>query len=288
MKVIRIMTLMATMVLLISILLLPNTPSDLIEADELLKAGDYEKAIPLLVQGNTDPLIVGNACYHAGEAYQDSQNGDPEKVKELWGQALKYYEQGIQEEWDRVDLKYNYEFVQAALKSHNQDQEDQKDQQEDGDTSKQDSQDQQDDQTQKESDGQEDKQNQQEDGDTSKQDSQDQQDDQTQEESQNQEANQNQEDGDNQDGNLNQQGEQDQEEGDSQEGNQGQDGDDSQEGNQGQDGTIDQAQEGTENTDDKSEAVNTILKMLEAQEAESLKNNQEVINSDEGGGKNDW
>lgn len=213
---------------------------------------NYEKAGEHLSKSEDVALILGNTYYRLG-----SNEKEPTKQLELYNKSLDSYRMGIMEDSQNVELKYNYEYVKKLLDQQQQQQNQENNQ-----------------------DGKDDRENQdKQDSSKDNQEGQDQEEQQNQE-GQNQEEQQDQQeqqDQEGQQGQENQQNKQDQEK-------QQQGSDEKQEEKEGQQG---QASEEGEPTDEEKAAIEQVLRMLEQQEKQSLKNNQAVIRQ----GKeedNDW
>lgn len=76
----------------------------------LYNAGDYEGAIEPLIEAQADALAIGNAYYFAGEGLEDGH-----QQMAMYQSAVEAYETGIIEAPQRTDLKYNYAFVKDLL-----------------------------------------------------------------------------------------------------------------------------------------------------------------------------
>ena len=210
--------------------------------------GEYERAMDYYEKsGDTVEkfLNTGNTFFMIGNSLEDS-----EQKLQCYMQALKYYYDGIVLFPRNVPLKYNYEAVKGLADDLLKDMDQQSSDQSDGDDSQE--------QDGQEQDGQE--------QDSQEQDGQEQ-------------------DGQEQDGAS---AEQDQDESpDAQsQADEGEDADGEESGAQEQDDGEDAGRDAISQDDEgielDREAIERILRMLESQERESLKNNQEVIGGKDG------
>lgn len=219
----------------------------------LYDAGDYQGAIEPLIEAQADALAIGNAYYFAGEGLEDGN-----QQMAMYQSAVEAYEAGIIEAPQRTDLKYNYAFVKDLL-TKAQEQANQENQS-----------------------GSE--QNEEEKGDDSQEGKEE-----------------NSEDGQQQEGDQGQEGnEADQEASEQETSDQGQepseDGEAAEEEGQSSSPEASEGQEegaqGSETEDGAEEAltnqaIEQILELLEQQEADSLKNNQNMVQGEQGN-DNDW
>ncbi len=231
---------------------------------------DYEQAIEHYSQSEDSNMALGNAYYRQGSNLQD-----PKQQMQIYQQGLEQYLTGMKVQPDNIELKYNYEFLKKQMddQQKNQDQDNQNKDQENEDQKNQDK-----DQENKDQENQnQDEQNQDERNE--EQEGQDEQNQNGQNEDQ-----QNQENQENQDDENQSKEDQDKENQDQQ--NEAQDGENQeQEDQQNQDQS--KYSENGELSDQEKEAIEQVLRMLEQQEKQSLKNNQAVMNQ----GKeeaNDW
>ncbi|MCL2151922.1 MAG: tetratricopeptide repeat protein [Oscillospiraceae bacterium] len=202
-------------------------------------------------------LNVGNIYAALGDSLDEN-----EQKLQCYLQALKYYQEGIIMFPQNVPLKFNYEIVKGKADDISSDMDQQDSDSQDNDES--DSDDSQE-QNEQEQEGQE-QDNQEQDG--QEQDSQEQD---------SQEQDSQEQDGQEQEG---QEQDNQEQEGQEQEQAQGQEQEEGEE--DGQDANSLEENE----IDLDMEAIERILKMLEIQEEESLKNNQEVVGGKNG--KNGW
>lgn len=215
----------------------------------------YVEAEEYLMKVDGNYLLRGNGYYYHAE-----EEEDPSLKLELYASALDMYKQGIVDDPRNLDLKFNYEFVLSKLEQEEENQENSESEE-----------------------GQDDQENQE--GEES------------QEDQENQEGGEGQEDQENQEG---EEGQEDQEGEEGQENQEGQEGNEDSEGQEGQEeGEQNTDQEVPEGQEDSGEVIEgelneeeynellKILELLEQQEEESLKNNQEVI-QEGSGDTNDW
>lgn len=246
MKTIRISSLLLTLILGLYFLWMPKDAEALSKAKMDLEQGHYQMALDILEQQDVDPLVLGNVYYQAGNALSNAELVDVDGQQELYAKALDTYLAGMAEEPQRIDLKYNYEYVKKQLDDQQQDSQKNDPQNQDNPSEDSDQ-------------DQQNKDNQSGDSDQDQPNKEDQQGDSEQNSQSNEGSNNN-----------------------------------SDQSQQNQDGTHeDQGSKGQETDADPSEQLaeammNQVLKMLEDQEQDSLKNNQQVISRQEEGGKNDW
>lgn len=251
MRQIRIGSLLVTCFLLLLLFMIPKEAEALDLAKNYLEQNQYMEAIDLLENQEVDSLIIGNTYYKAAQSLNDKEGTAPEEIQGMYESALNAYENGIVDEPERVDLKYNYEYVKELIdnKEADESQSDQKNSEEDNQEKQENSQ----------GDNQEDGGNQEESGNN-------------QEDGDNRE-----ESGDNQEEQKNSEGEQQSQE----EAGESDDisGDFADTGENSEEMSEEALDEGT---------VGQILKMLEEKEKDSLKNNQQVIGKQGDDRKNDW
>ena len=196
-------------------------------------------------------LNVGNIYAALGDSVEEN-----EQKLQSYLQALKYYQEGIVMFPQNVPLKYNYEIVKGKAEDIAKDMNQQDNEQDDSESDNDESQ---------EQDGQEQDSQEQE---GQEQDDQEQDSQEQGENSEDQDQDQDSQDAQEDEGSAQEQ------EGQEQEQAQGQ--------AEGEDGEQD-VNSGDENEIDLDrEAIERILKMLEIQEEESLKNNQEVVGGKDG------
>lgn len=215
---------------------------------------DYEKAIEHFSQSKDTNMARGNTYYRQGSNLQD-----PKQQMQIYQQGLEQYLMGIKAQPGNIEIKYNYEYLKKLMDDQQKDQ-DQENQNEDN---KNDEQEEQNEQNQNERNQEQENQDEQ----NQNEQNQDQENQDEDQEKQNQE-NQDKENQDQQ--NESQSGE-----------NQDQEKEEQNQDQQSQSG------EDNEEADKTQQAIEQVLRMLEQQEKESLKNNQAVMNQ----GKeeeNDW
>lgn len=240
---------------------------------ELVAAGRYIEAIEPLKAGGANDMVIGNAYYRAGQKMSQSTGGErqlPDPSQSQQGldyqsamqTALEHYEIHMHSYPEQVPVKFNYEWVLDQLN--------------------QDEQEKQEDESQENGDDDQEKQ---------EEDSQD----------------QSEESGDSQDRSDSQESEDPQERGEDQESdsdaeqkentsNEDENSDSGQKNNESNEGG--QTDDERQNDDTESyngdlsvqdkEAIEQVLQMLQQQEEESLKNNQQVLIPQGQGDKNDW
>lgn len=238
-----------------------NTKQPIIEYNLGLveyRVKNYEQAATHFGKSENNFMILGNTFYRQGTSQQDVSG-----QMEMYQKSLEQYLAGIKDDPYDVELKYNYEFVKKLLEDiqEQQNQEQQDQEKENQDKENQDNQDQKDQngENQNQEDDQE-KQNQNEEN----QDNQDNQNEENQD-SENQ-------DEDNKEGQNEKSSEKEEQE---------EQKDQSKTGENGEQDNINPV------SNEDREAIEQVLKMLEQQEEQSLKNNQAVMNQ----GKeeaNDW
>lgn len=206
---------------------------------------------------DVDYLLLGNSAYRISAGTQEQQS----KIETL-EKAIDYYKQGIIKDYLNLDLKINYELalkeLEALKDQQNQDNsQDNNDQQSNEDSQENDN----GDKSQENDNG--DKQN-------NNQDSGDDQQQENQEQNEQQQGDKENKDGENQEESQ-------------QEKSQQENSENNPEQNQGKEGDKEESTE--QNPEDAM--VQQVLRMLEEQEKESLKNNQSIYNGDKGD-ENDW
>mgnify|MGYP000865342755 FL=1 len=236
------------------------------------KTGGYQEALEFFQKGPESPekyLLMGNICYEKGQ-----EELDPVEKINLYQEALQYYREGMVNFPREIELKYNYEYVREELEKVQEEMEEQMEQSSGG----------QEDNEDEDGENQDDSSSQQEDF------SQENQDESNpgEEEKGGEEGDREQE--------LDNQEENKQEE---ETGNEGERQEERQEGKQEEEsaGTQQEGQEkegqdregSREMEGEKSrEEILQILKMLEAEEEDSLKNNQSLYQGSGKEEKYDW
>lgn len=236
------------------------------------KTGGYQEALEFFQKGPESPekyLLMGNICYEKGQ-----EELDPVEKINLYQEALQYYREGMVNFPREIELKYNYEYVREELEKVQEEMEEQMEQSSGG----------QEDNEDEDGENQDDSSSQQEDF------SQENQDESNpgEEEKGGEEGDREQE--------LDNQEENKQEE---ETGNEGEGQEERQEGKQEEEsaGTQQEGQEkegqdregSREMEGEKSrEEILQILKMLEAEEEDSLKNNQSLYQGSGKEEKYDW
>lgn len=218
---------------------------------------NYEEAIKYWEGLEGQQLNLGNAKLKLGESTKE-----PQQKMDYLVQAKETYLAGMKIDSANIELKYNYEYVEKLIKELEQQQQENQQQ------------DQQDQDNQDKNEDQDNKNNQENQENQNNQDSQDNQN--------------NQENQQNQDGNKQEESQQDKQNQEQQENkNQEQGENQEQKEMEEQNGTQkgDQQEQGEEARE--KQVINQILKMLEEQEAQSLKNNQKIKNAGKEG-KYDW
>ena len=219
-------------------------------AQTAYKLGEYEKAVRYYAGAEESAdkyLNQGNIYYWAGNACEDNN----EKMQ-FYAQALQLYEEGIMIYPQNVPLKYNYEYLMKQIESLLEEQE-----QEQGEEQEQE-------QGEEQEQGQGHEQEQGQDSNSEESD-QNESDDGEQGEEQNEDGEQGEEE--------------ESEENTSAIDNIGEnDENDSEQGEEINAGNVEE----TENSEPDQDAIARILQMLEIQEEQSLKNNQEIVGGNEG------
>ena len=227
--------------------------------------GDYEKAIKYYENAEDcvdKYLNSGNILFRAGNAAEDAN-----QKAQCYSKALQFYREGIIKFPQNVPLKYNYETVKALLDEIQKDNESSnKDENSDQNEKEKENESEGENGNQKETQGENQENQGQENQNQESQDQKNQGQESQDQESENGESAQNKED-----------------ENSGQEENTGSAQDKDQEGNDKQQNAS-YSEDGEYDPD--QEAIERILAVLEAQEQESLKNNQEVVGGK--GGKYDW
>lgn len=255
MKYLRIGSLLMTCLCLLVLLIMPKEAEALDLADHYLAEEEYIEAIEALEAQNVDPLIMGNTYYKAAQSLEKTQGSDPQEINKFYEEALMRYENGMVEYPERIDLKYNYEYVQALNQAN---------QNEDASSDKEDQQDAESGDEGEQKDSQSD-------------DKGDQQDSQSDDK------------GDQQDAESSNEGQQeDAQSSDSSDGNTAPEDQMMTDDNAEQETSKSTAPTATSNMPLDEANINQILKMLEEKEQDSLKNNQQVIRGQGDGGNHDW
>ena len=217
--------------------------------------GDYEKALEHYQESTENPerfIKSGNACVKQADATEDLN----QKVQYLV-KALQFFKEGITNYTQDVTLKFNYEYVRAQLEELSQEME----------------QDQEEQQEQQEQQDQEQEQQEQQEGQDGEQQDEESQDQQEQQEQQGEEGEEQQQ---GQEGDQQEQQDEEEQDAESQEQQEQQDGE---EGDEQQNASVSAQEDEAELID--QETIERILRVLEAQEEESLKNNQEIFRGSE-------
>lgn len=240
---------------------------------ELVAADRYIEAIEHLKAGGADAMVIGNAYYRAGQQMSQSTDGGqqlPDLSKSQENQdyqsvmmsALEHYDSYMRSYPEHVPVKFNYEWVLDQLKKDEQEKQDDESRENgDGD------QDQQDEGSQDQGHGED------------SEDSQDQGNGQENEDSQDHDDGQESDSNDQKDDTSNK--DENDDNGQQNETNEGGQTDDELENDETE------SYDGDLSVQD-MEAIEQVLQMLQQQEEESLKNNQQVLIPQGQGDKNDW
>ncbi|MCH4886044.1 hypothetical protein EZV73_00625 [Acidaminobacter sp. JC074] len=245
------------------------------QAVDLYKTSQYARSYEIFNE-------LGRPGESAHALYRMSKlTENPQEKMDLLNQCVDLYKQAIEKDSVTVELKFNYEFVKKQLEEMKEESEQNEDQQKQDNQENQEGQD-----NQEKQEGQDNQEKQEGQDNQENQEGQDNQENQEgQDNQENQEGQDNQENQEGQDNQENQEGQDNQENQGGQDNQENQGGQESQEGEDNQQGV---ASDGELSADEKAmQELESILQMLELQEKDSLKNNQNVIIPKEDG-SNDW